>query len=110
LNESDVILLNSSIDELLVESAMTPVAVLRVKKLLAKARGPAHELLVDVRKNRGGISKGWSRDPKDELNGGQVFSSRLQRAAPVAFCIGVRVPRSCPDPCRLRTGVGKGVS
>lgn len=48
LNDADRIAITASIDDLVVESPRTPVAVLRFKKIIARARGPARELLLDL--------------------------------------------------------------
>ena len=48
LNDADRIMLSASIDDLVVESPRTSVAVLRFKKIFGKAKGFARDLLVDV--------------------------------------------------------------
>ena len=48
LNEPDRIAIGASIDDLVVDSPRTPVAVLRFKKIIARAKGPARELLLDL--------------------------------------------------------------
>jgi hypothetical protein len=48
LDDGDRIAINATIEELAVDSARTPVAVLRFKKIIAKAKGPARELLLDA--------------------------------------------------------------
>jgi hypothetical protein len=48
LNEADRIAIASTIEDLVVESPRTSVAVLRFKKLIARATGPARELLLDL--------------------------------------------------------------
>ena len=48
LTDADRIMLNASLEDLVVDSPRTPVAVLRFKKIITKAKGPARELLSDV--------------------------------------------------------------
>ncbi len=48
LTDDERIMITSTIDDLVVDSPRTPLAVLRFKKIIAKAKGPARQLFVDV--------------------------------------------------------------
>jgi hypothetical protein len=48
LDDADRIAIRASIEDLVVESPRTPVAVVRFKKIIAKAKGAARDLLLDL--------------------------------------------------------------
>ena len=48
LTDDERIMITSTIDDLVVDSPRTPLAVLRFKRIIAKAKGPARRLFVDV--------------------------------------------------------------